>query len=77
MRTGLTPTGVREAYAKGLCPCCFAELVPGWYGHEAAPIAEGVLLCGFCIEGGCHHLPGCVEYILASLAGAEPAMPSR
>jgi hypothetical protein len=42
--------GTYARWAAGLCPCCGSRY--DWW-EDAVPIAEGVLLCGYCVD-----LPG-------------------
>jgi hypothetical protein len=60
-------TGSRERWLAGLCPCCGAEM-NWWPSTEPQTVADGVVMCGRCIENE-HHLrpPGFLPLLLAAL----------
>lgn len=58
----------RARWLRGLCFCCGAAL--DWWTSDPQPVAEGVMMCGRCIENG-HHSPDYMEVMLRCLVSGE------
>lgn len=67
----------RDYWLAGLCPCCGADL--DWWMTQPESIAEGVMMCGRCIENDHHQRPPEFLPLLlkALVTGDEIPMPDQ
>jgi hypothetical protein len=66
----------RERWQAGWCPCCGMDTVATASGTQPAPIGEGVLMCGWCVES-CHNDDDHVVWLLKAILTGDTSLQAR
>jgi len=66
----------RERWQAGRCPCCGMDTDRRIAGTQPAPIGEGVLMCGWCVQSG-HNDDDHVAWLLEAILTGENSLPAR